>query len=89
MVKDRESERKKSFLQARIRYLNSNISFDCLVRNISSTGAKLEFASPYLLPAEFDLEIPNKAVTLRCQLKWRTEEAVGVRFKGSVASGSS
>jgi len=88
MLKDREAERKKSLLKARIRVSN-NVTFDCLVRNISSTGAKLEFASPYVLPAAFNLEIPSRSVVLRCQLQWRTGDAAGVNFKGSKATGSS
>ena len=88
MLKEREAERKKSLLQARI-CVNNSSTFDCLVRDISITGARLQFASPHVLPEAFDLEIPSRALTLRCQLQWRRGDALGVRFKGSKATGGS
>jgi len=88
MLKDRAAERKKSLLQARIR-VSDSVTFDCLVRDISLTGARLQFASPHVLPSAFDLEIPSRAVILRCELQWRRGDALGVRFKGNKATGSS
>ena len=41
----RAATRQKSFLQGRIYFNNRRTSVDCLVRDISETGAKLTFAA--------------------------------------------
>ena len=53
---------------------------DCLVRNISEAGARLVFASPAVIPAEFDLLFSQKGSTRRAQVTWRKELDVGVQF---------
>ena len=88
MLKDREAERKRSLLQARI-WVSNSVTFDCVVRDISLTGARLQFASPHVLPSAFDVEIPSRAVIFRCELQWRRGDALGVRFKGSKPTGGS
>lgn len=85
MLKPRDSERSKSFLRATIRFQNRNVTMDCLVRNISLSGARLEIDETAALPAEFELEIPNRGVVLQCQLKWRHDQAAGVKFKDVAA----
>jgi hypothetical protein len=81
MMKERDSERILAFLKATVRYQNKNVTMDCIVRNISQTGARLEICAPVSLPIEFELEIPARGAMLQCQLKWRNSNAVGVRFK--------
>jgi PilZ domain len=83
-VKERESPRQKSFLKATIRFHSRNVTVDCVVRNISLTGARLEIERTFTLPMEFELEIPQRGAVLQCQLKWRKDAAAGVRFKDSV-----
>jgi len=79
--KPRAAERSRSILGGRIRLPNRASTFDCLVRNVSATGARLELDSTHLLPLEFELEIPKQRLIYSCELKWRSEKAVGVRFK--------
>ena len=81
MLKPRDSERSKSFLKATIRFQNGNVTMDCIVRNISLSGARLEIEETATVPAEFELAIPNRGVVLQCQLKWRHDHAAGVKFK--------
>jgi len=53
---------------------------DCLVRNFSSTGARLEGVLPASLPQTFDLVFDDERATLSCRVKWRRPGAVGVQF---------
>jgi hypothetical protein len=84
MLKDRHSARLKSLLKATIRFYNRNVTLDCLVRDISPTGAKLELESPSVLPREFELAVPQRSAIYPCELKWRREKAAGVRFKENI-----
>ncbi len=54
---------------------------NCLVRNFSSTGARLEGTLPASLPATFNLVFDDERSTLACRVKWRRERAVGVEFQ--------
>jgi hypothetical protein len=60
------------------------VTLDCLVRDISPTGAKLELESISALPREFELEVPQRRAVYPCELKWRRQNAAGVRFKENV-----
>jgi len=53
---------------------------NCVVRNFSSTGARLEGALPAMLPQTFDLVFDDERSKLSCRVKWRRQDAVGVEF---------
>ncbi|MBV8963327.1 MAG: PilZ domain-containing protein [Hyphomicrobiales bacterium] len=76
--------RSRSFLKATIRFYHRNVTIDCIVRDISPTGAKLEVDRTHVLPQEFDLEVPQRSAVYPCELKWRKENSAGVHFKENV-----
>jgi PilZ domain len=53
----------------------------CVVRNFSSTGARLEGVLPAALPQIFDLVFDDDRARLPCRVKWRRPGAVGVEFE--------
>ena len=53
---------------------------DCVVRNISDTGAALEVTSPVGIPERFTLVIAQEHVTRPCRVMWRKEKRIGVAF---------
>ena len=89
MLKERQSARSRSLLKATVRFYNRNLTFDCIVRNISPTGARLDVDAAYVLPNEFELDIPQRSAVYPCELMWRHESAAGVRFKQNVDPGVS
>ena len=54
---------------------------DCVVRNISETGAALEVASPLGIPDTFNLLISGDHSTRHCQVAWRKDKRIGVAFR--------
>jgi PilZ domain len=78
----RDSVRHRAFLKARI-LIQDRTTMDCMVRNMSLSGARLEVSQNFILPAEFELEIPQRGSVLLCALKWRKDDAVGVKFLDS------
>jgi hypothetical protein len=54
---------------------------NCVVRNFSSTGARLEMALPSVVPETFDLVFDDARSTLPCRVKWRKDQAIGVEFQ--------
>jgi hypothetical protein len=59
----------------------SGSTIDCVVRNISETGAALEVASPMGIPAEFNLVISSNIAKRTCRVVWVEDKRIGVAFK--------
>jgi hypothetical protein len=73
--------RQRSFLQGRLYFNNRRSSLDCLVRDISSHGAKLKVSDSIAIPEFVELHIPNKDETYRAKVQWRTGFEIGVTFE--------
>jgi hypothetical protein len=80
MQEARRAERVKSFLRAQIIFNQRMSTIDCVVKNISQTGARLALNEGLSIPSEFDLLIPQKGRTYRARLVWRDADAIGVEF---------
>jgi hypothetical protein len=56
---------------------------DCVVRDLSSLGARLAFVSTAYLPDHFELTF-DSAHTLRpCRVAWRSDTQIGVEFQST------
>ncbi len=80
MSHPRVAERVRTFLKAVIEFNKGASKIDCVVKNISATGARLDVTSAVSLPSEFTLHIPHRSEQHRAQLVWRESGAIGVRF---------
>ena len=76
----RSGSRTRSFLKGQIVFNNRMSTMDCLVRDISPTGAKLMLAEGLAIPDMFELVIPQKGKTFRARLSWRRGDEIGVAF---------
>ena len=76
----RQGIRKRTFLKGRIIFNKGASSMDCLIRDMSETGARLELSETSTLPEVFDLYIAQKDETVRATLRWRRDGAVGIVF---------
>jgi uncharacterized protein YceH (UPF0502 family) len=86
MSERRRSTRQKSFLRGCIYFNNRRSATDCLIRDISETGARLIFSDTVTIPDKVELYIPQKDETLRAHVQWRHGDEVGVAF-GALATG--
>jgi hypothetical protein len=80
MTDRRRFTRLKSFLGGSVSYANGRSQHECLVRNLSSRGAKLVFDYPVTLPSEFDLVIHKQRRSFRAKVMWCRELEIGVRL---------
>src|SRR4051794_34554060 len=79
-VERRKTARQKSFLRGTTYFNNRRNAADCLIRDISSYGARLIFSAPVTTPDVLDLYIPQKEQTLRIHVIWRHGQELGVAF---------
>jgi PilZ domain-containing protein len=58
----------------------------CILVNVSATGAKLILPEPKVVPDCFVLVLSKKGeVRRQCEVTWRSEKSIGVRFVLSVS----
>jgi hypothetical protein len=55
-------------------------AIDCMVRNMSATGAALDVTSPLGIPAQFTLVLVADGSHQPCHVVWRKEKRIGVVF---------
>jgi hypothetical protein len=55
-------------------------AIDCLIRNLSSSGAALEVSSQLGIPEKFVLAVPGDGLRLHCDVMWRNGYRIGVAF---------
>ena len=76
---NRAAPRQRVFKAGTIEFGGSTI--ECVVRNISETGAALEVASPVSIPAEFNLLISGNIAKRPCRVVWVKDKRIGVAFR--------
>ncbi len=80
MIERRSHLRRRVFKAGSILIDQRLADVGCIVRNISVGGACLEFERPPAVPNQFMLLIASEHLERPCQLAWRAERRVGVRF---------
>jgi hypothetical protein len=55
-------------------------TFDCIVRNMSDTGALVDLPSTVGIPGVVILRLKDGSLERNCRVAWRTEQRMGVRF---------
>lgn len=86
MIERRAQARQKTFIKGRIYFNNRLSSVDCIVRDITERGARLEASENVALPSAFDLHLPNKDEHFHAQVEWRKGNYLGVSWCGEAAA---
>ena len=82
----RRKQRQAMRLEALILDLGGSIVARCMVVNISATGAKLILPASTEVPDCFVLVLSKQGgVRRQCEVTWRSEASIGVRFVSPVA----
>ena len=58
----------------------SGSKLDCVIRNMSATGAAIEIKSPIRFPDSFVLAVTSDGSARRCHIVWREDKRIGVAF---------
>jgi len=75
----RKSVRVKIQCRASLKSGEPEPPLDCMVSDISQTGARILIDASVNLPPEFTLLL-SQNVKRQCKIVWRSEKQVGVRF---------
>jgi hypothetical protein len=77
-METRASPRKTVLMSRAIEF--AGITINCLVRNISISGAALDVTNPIDIPERFDLVFRADGTHIPCHVVWRQDERIGVAF---------
>lgn len=80
MPEQRQSSRKRSYKAAYVCAVDGAAPVFCLVRDMSTWGARIGFVDGATVPATLDLHIGGKNRVYRAEVVWRRPAEVGVRF---------
>lgn len=86
MIERRSHPRLRTYIGAQIVYNQRRSVLDCLVRNVSGEGARIEFTNTALVPEAFDLVMPSREQTRRVRVRWRSQDVAGVTLDGLEAA---
>jgi hypothetical protein len=76
----RRDNRERTFLPAKISFGDGALSAECMVTQLSATGARLNVSPNFSLPDRFDFAIPQRAMHRRARLVWRKNAQAGIEF---------
>ena len=85
MIERRALARHKTFIKGRIYFNDRLSSMDCIVRDITDRGARLEASESVALPDAFELNLPNKDEHFFAR-EWRKGSHLGVSWSGDPAA---
>jgi hypothetical protein len=74
----RATPRNTVLMSGAIEFAGSTIN--CLIRNISISGAALDVTNPHDIPERFNLVFKTDDAHIPCHVIWRKEELIGVAF---------
>jgi hypothetical protein len=79
-IERRASPRRKTRFKATIVYGEDRLTANCVVRDLSETGARLKLELPDELPTNFHLIWVADRAVLEVEAVWRSQDEIGVKF---------
>lgn len=86
-MEKRREPRKRTLKRGRLVFNDGRSVIDCVVRNLSPSGALLVLPSLLGIPQEFDLHIDSDRNCRAARIIWKGDGKIGVEF-GCVTSAS-
>jgi len=88
MQERRKQQRSRVFWEGKVSFNRRQSVLDCVVRNMSDTGAKLAVTESAFVPREFELVVPKREAAYRAKIIWRQSDEVGIEFETGKANPS-
>ncbi len=77
----RGAERHRVLKGATLSFNNGYGAFECVVKNLSETGARLAFGETSAVPSQFSLQFSGEKQRRQAVVRWRTMNALGVSME--------
>lgn len=80
MSEHRTSLRIRSFLRGEVIHSGGASRTECIVRDLSELGARVEVPASVTIPEFFDLAVPQRHLMHRSRIIWRHGNELGIAF---------
>ena len=80
----RRSVRVRTFLAGRVVFHEGAYSYDCIVRDMSEGGARIEIPEARMMPRRFYFLTSKEELAYDCELVWRTRMMAGIKFREAI-----
>jgi len=77
-MEKRAGPRKTVLMSGAIEF--AGITINCLISNISISGAAIELTNAHNIPERFDLVFKADDARIPCHVIWRQDERIGMAF---------
>ena len=77
----RRAARTRTLVGGRIVFHDGAYSYNCVVRDLSESGARVEIPAARLIPRRFYFLTSRQEVAYDAELVWRTQKMAGVKFR--------
>ncbi len=81
MLERRQGFRGRVYFGGRIVFNDRRSTMECIIRNISKTGAQIEFAHCGAIAEQMDLMIPCIGTAFFATMMWRREKECGLSLE--------
>jgi hypothetical protein len=78
----RRTRRQRVLKDGRIITFDNQSIVNCVVRDLSATGARLKCGDQIAVPSEFRLQVGNERAMRPARAVWRRGNDIGIRFTG-------
>jgi hypothetical protein len=78
---NRVAPRERVMLVAKLSFNHGAVSLDCMVSNISKTGARLSVSADVVVAQSMRLAVPQRELDLPVRMVWRRGNVVAVAFE--------
>lgn len=82
MTEKRTTPRRRVLKGGKIFFHLGHSSIDCVIRNMSDTGAKLQVETTLAIPDEIELLVNQDEMVYPSTVAWRKGAEMGIRFTG-------
>jgi hypothetical protein len=91
MLERRQHPRNRVYYGGTIAFNARRSTLDCVVRNFSPHGAKIEFENSAMLPDRVEFDVVRRGFSCSARLAWRDQNSAGLMFseqheKGTVVT---
>jgi zona occludens toxin (predicted ATPase) len=76
----RNEQRHRTLKPGLIVFNNGFSTIECLVRNLSESGAQLKVESLIGIPDEFQLKLKDAAAAAPARIAWKRGQTIGIKF---------
>ena len=88
MLERRHYQRNRVYYGGMVAFNARNSTLDCVVRNFSQRGAKIEFENSAILPDRVDFEVARRGLSCLARLVWRDRNTAGLMFSEERETGN-